>query len=61
MSSCTWKRDSGSEADRLRAAGHEVVLDDDLASFGGGQAILADGEALVGGTDPRKDGYAAGY
>ena len=29
--------------------------------FGGGQAILVSGEALIGGSDPRKDGYAAGY
>ena len=29
--------------------------------FGGGQAILVEGEALIGGSDPRKDGYAGGY
>ena len=28
--------------------------------FGGGQAIFVQGDALVGGSDPRKDGYAAG-
>jgi gamma-glutamyltranspeptidase len=28
--------------------------------FGGGQAVLVQGDALVGGSDPRKDGYAAG-
>ena len=28
--------------------------------FGGGQAILVSGDALVGGSDPRKDGYAGG-
>ena len=32
----------------------------DTFGFGGGQAILVQGEALVGGSDPRKDGYAAG-
>ena len=37
-----------------------VILDDDTSNFGGGQAILLRGEALVGGSDPRKDGYAAG-
>lgn len=48
------------EAERLEASGYRVSLDRDLASFGGGQAILLRGDALVGGSDPRKDGYAAG-
>jgi len=30
------------------------------ARFGAGQAILLQGEALVGGSDARRDGYAAG-
>ena len=34
--------------------------DADTPTFGGGQAILVEGDALVGGSDPRKDGYAAG-
>jgi gamma-glutamyltranspeptidase/glutathione hydrolase len=38
-----------------------VVVDDDPAVFGGGQVILVDGETLMGGSDPRKDGYAAGF
>ena len=51
-----WER-----AGELERAGHTVVLDRDTISFGGGQAILrtADG-GLVGGSDRRKDGYAAG-
>jgi gamma-glutamyltranspeptidase / glutathione hydrolase len=49
------------ESSALEALGHEVVLDDDLSSFGGGQAILRTGESLIGGSDPRKDGYAAGF
>jgi gamma-glutamyltranspeptidase / glutathione hydrolase len=49
------------EAEALEAAGHQVVRETDTVGFGGGQAILVDGEALVGGSDPRKDGYAAGY
>jgi gamma-glutamyltranspeptidase/glutathione hydrolase len=48
------------EAERLEASGYRVRLDSDLASFGGGQAILLEGDALVGGSDPRKDGYAGG-
>jgi gamma-glutamyltranspeptidase / glutathione hydrolase len=48
------------EAERLEALGHRVVRDPELATFGGGQAILVEGDALLGGSDPRKDGYAAG-
>jgi gamma-glutamyltranspeptidase / glutathione hydrolase len=47
-------------AGELEAAGFGVVLDADSGGFGGGQAILAEGDALLGGSDPRKDGYAAG-
>ena len=45
----------------LERAGNRVVLDDSTAGFGGGQAIFVEGEALVGGSDARKDGYAAGF
>lgn len=48
------------EASRLERLGYRVVLDSDTPSFGGGQAILVEGETLVGGSDQRKDGYAAG-
>jgi gamma-glutamyltranspeptidase/glutathione hydrolase len=44
----------------LRRLGYRTVCDPDPAGFGGGQAILVSGEALVGGSDPRKDGYAGG-
>ena len=46
---------------RARAARATArVRDADTSGFGGGQAILVDGDALVGGSDPRKDGYAGG-
>jgi gamma-glutamyltranspeptidase/glutathione hydrolase len=45
----------------LQRLGYETVRDPDTAAFGGGQAIVVTGEALVGGSDPRKDGYAAGF
>jgi gamma-glutamyltranspeptidase/glutathione hydrolase len=32
----------------------------DTSLFGGGQMILVEGDALVGGSDARRDGYAAG-
>jgi len=46
------------ELDRL---GLRSVRERDTSRFGGGQCILVDGDALVGGSDPRKDGYAAGF
>ena len=50
-----WER-----AEELAGLGHEVVKEPDTFVFGGGQAILVQGDALVGGSDQRKDGYAAG-
>jgi gamma-glutamyltranspeptidase len=49
------------EAEQLERSGHRVVRDPDTFGFGGGQVILLDGDALLGGSDPRKDGYAAGF
>jgi gamma-glutamyltranspeptidase/glutathione hydrolase len=49
------------EAEALEQAGRVVVREPETSGFGGGQVILVRGDALVGGSDPRKDGYAAGY
>jgi gamma-glutamyltranspeptidase / glutathione hydrolase len=49
------------EAQELERAGHSVVCDPDPVGFGGGQAIVVQDGALLGGSDPRKDGYAAGF
>jgi gamma-glutamyltranspeptidase/glutathione hydrolase len=49
------------EAEHLERSGHRVVCEPDTFSFGGGQAILVSDDSLVGGSDPRKDGYAAGF
>ena len=45
----------------LAAKGHKVINAE--TSWGGGQAIVIDWEngVLQGGSDPRKDGHAAGY
>jgi gamma-glutamyltranspeptidase/glutathione hydrolase len=47
-------------AGELERQGYETVCDAEPFGFGGGQAIVVDGDALLGGSDPRKDGYAAG-
>jgi gamma-glutamyltranspeptidase/glutathione hydrolase len=50
------------EADEVfEREGYDVVRDEDTLSFGGGQAILRNGDGLVGGSDARKDGCAAGF
>jgi gamma-glutamyltranspeptidase / glutathione hydrolase len=48
-------------ADDLERRGHLVVRDSDRRNFGGGQCILVHADALVGGSEPRKDGQASGY
>jgi gamma-glutamyltranspeptidase / glutathione hydrolase len=50
-----WERDAD-----LEPLGYRTVRETNTFGFGGGQAILVQGDALVGGSDPRKDGYAAG-
>jgi len=44
----------------LESAGMTVVKSRDRFQFGGGQVIFSTGEGLIGGSDPRKDGCAAG-
>jgi gamma-glutamyltranspeptidase/glutathione hydrolase len=48
-------------ADDVERAGYRAVRDDDTIGFGGGQVILRSDDGLVGGSDPRKDGLAAGF
>jgi gamma-glutamyltranspeptidase/glutathione hydrolase len=48
------------ETDDLRARGHDVTVAAVPHAFGVGQMILVEGEALVGGSDGRADGQAAG-
>ena len=50
-----WERDAD-----LGKLGIKTVREANAGYFGGGQAILVAGDALVGGSDPRKDGYAGG-
>lgn len=49
------------QAGELERLGIATVCERDTFSFGGGQCILVEGEALLGGSDPRKDGYAGGF
>jgi gamma-glutamyltranspeptidase / glutathione hydrolase len=48
-------------ADDLEGRGHRIWRDPEPTSYGGGQAIMLRGDELVGGSEPRKDGLAAGY
>ena len=48
-------------ADDLARRGHDVRRDSDAGGFGGGQIIRCCDDRLVGGSEPRKDGYAAGF
>ena len=47
-------------APELRSLGHDVFVADVQHGFGVGQIVLRHGAALVGGSDGRGDGYAAG-
>jgi gamma-glutamyltranspeptidase len=46
-------------ADELGAHGYAPMLSADWTNFGCGQAIVIDGDVLLGGADPRMDGCAA--
>ena len=48
-------------APELAASPLELVEETKVIGFGGGQAILRQGDVLVGGSDSRKDGSAAGF
>jgi gamma-glutamyltranspeptidase/glutathione hydrolase len=47
----------------LTGRGHELELVGDWGGPGSAQAIMVHPEsgALIGGSDPRRDGYAVGY
>lgn len=47
-------------ADELRGRGYRPAVSRDWTMFGCGQAIVIDDGVLLGGADPRLDGYAAG-
>lgn len=45
----------------LAAEGWPITVEPDRAMFGGGQAIEVREGRILGGSDPRKDGFAAGF
>lgn len=48
-------------SEALGDLGYRVVLDEDRSGFGGGQAIQRADGRILGGSDARKDGFAAGF
>jgi len=46
--------------EELTQRGH-ILTEGKIGSFGGGQIILRDGDGYIAGSDPRKDGQAAGF
>jgi gamma-glutamyltranspeptidase / glutathione hydrolase len=48
-------------APEIKALGLRVKAEPDSTLFGGGQAIIVWDDVLLGGSDSRKDGYAAGF
>jgi gamma-glutamyltranspeptidase / glutathione hydrolase len=48
-------------APEIKALGLRVKAEPDSTVFGGGQAIIVWEDVLLGGSDSRKDGYAAGF
>ncbi len=48
-------------APSIEALGLRVEVEADSTMFGGGQAIAVKDDVLLGGSDSRKDGYAAGF
>lgn len=48
-------------SDELSSAGFDTVLDEERIWFGGGQAIVVDDGRILAGSDPRMDGFAAGF
>jgi gamma-glutamyltranspeptidase/glutathione hydrolase len=45
----------------LSARGHRFMTPSSSGLFGGGQIILRSTDGYIGGSDPRKDGHAAGF
>ena len=48
------------QAPMLKRRGFHPVRSNEISRFGGGQVIFVRGDALIGGSDARKDGCAAG-
>jgi gamma-glutamyltranspeptidase/glutathione hydrolase len=48
-------------AKEIEALGLRPLLSHDPRDFGGGQAVVKCGDVLLGGSDARQDGYAAGF
>ena len=45
---------------KLKQIGHKIIVSDPTPNFGGGQIIELNGNIIIGGSEPRKDGQAIG-
>lgn len=45
----------------LQQRGHNITTEEDMATFGGAQLILNQGDGYIAASDHRKDGQAAGF
>ena len=53
--------DLGHLKPELAARGHQFMAPSSSGLFGGGQIILRNADGYIAGSDPRKDGHAAGF
>ena len=46
--------------DQIKNYGHKIIVNDPSPMFGGGQVIETNGNIMIAGSEPRKDGQAVG-
>ena len=51
---------ANSVIDQIKNYGHKIIVNDPSPMFGGGQVIETNGNIMIAGSEPRKDGQAVG-